>query len=213
MRRRPPPPVTAAVPPWGTALVEGLSARLEGSGLVDERRPASTRVVAVDGWSGSGKSALASWLAPALGAPCVPVEDFVPGWHGLAESVRLLVRWVLEPLAAGEAARWRRWDWAAGGWGEEVSLAPAPLVLVEGCGAGAAAARPWLDTLVWLEVGAGERARRLRARDDWVIYAPWAQVWSDQERALRAGDDPRRHADAVVEDRPSGTRVAWRDAP
>ncbi len=169
------------------------------------RRSAGGRgcgIIAIDGWSGSGKTCLAGRLAPAIGAPCVHLDDWVPGWHGLARSVELLVEWVLRPLAAGRRARWRRWDWDAGSWGAWETVAASGLLVVEGCGAGSPLARPWLSALVWIAVDDEERARRLRARPDWPTYEPWAAMWADQERALRAGDDPAATADVVVEPGP-----------
>ncbi|HLI02219.1 MAG TPA: hypothetical protein VKV06_15630 [Acidimicrobiales bacterium] len=183
-------------------LAAGLRARAA--------RRAGTGVVAIDGWSGSGKTSLADRLAPALGAPCVHLDDFVPGWDGLARSVDLLVQWVLEPLAAGRPARLGIWDWTGGEWGAWRTLPPAELVLVEGCGSGAAAARPWLAALAWLDVDAASRRRRLEARPDWPGYAPFADRWSAQEEALRAGDDPAALADAVIR-WPAGDREAFDD--
>ncbi len=168
--------------------------------------------MAIDGWSGSGKTSLADRLAPAIDAPCVHLDDLVPGWSGLARSVELLVEWVLAPLAAAGPARWRRWDWEAGAFGKWEILAPTELVVVEGCGAGSALARPWLSGLIWISVDDEERSRRLKARPDWPTYAPWADMWGRQERELRAGEDPLASADAVVEtgDDPIGElRVTW----
>jgi hypothetical protein len=168
--------------------------------------------VAIDGWSGSGKTALADRMAPALDAACFHLDDVVPGWSGLARSVELLVAWVLAPLAESRPARWRRWDWEAGTFGKWEVLVPTELVIVEGCGAGSALARPWLSGLIWIAVDDDERARRLKARPDWPTYAPWADMWAEQERALRAGEDPPATADAVVEpgDDPLGRlRVTW----
>jgi hypothetical protein len=170
-----------------------------------EPRPAapaeSSRVIAVDGWSGSGKTWLGDRLAAALDAPCVHLDDWVPGWHGLRRSVELLVDWVLLPVATGGEAGWRCWDWDLDAFGPWQSLAPPPggVIVVEGCGAGSPLARPWLSELVWLAADTDERSRRLRARPDWALYQPWAAIWADQERALRAGDDPAEAAGVVVE--------------
>ena len=60
------------------------------------------RVVGIDGMSGSGKSSFARRLASELAAPVLSVDDLVPGWEAIAESVGLLADWVLRPLA-GEA--------------------------------------------------------------------------------------------------------------
>jgi cytidylate kinase len=182
-------------------LADGLRRRLAGR--------SGRTFVGVDGWSGSGKTTLGLELATALRGPCVHLDDLVPGWHGLASSVDRLVAEVLPALAAGRPARWQTWDWAADAWDGWSEQAPAPLVVVEGCGAGAVAVRPWLTALVWLEVDEEERTRRLREREDWALYEAWVAVWGAQERDLRAGDDPRPHADAVVEDGRTRTRLRW----
>lgn len=194
------PAVSGELPAGSVAaLAAGLRARLAA--------PAGPALVAIDGWSGSGKTTLAAGLAAALGGvPVVHAEDLVTGWYGLARSVERLAGDVLPALAAGRPARWRSWDWAAGAYGPEQTQPPAPLLVVEGCGAGAAPVRPWLAALVWLEVAPEERAARLRARQDWPTYEPWVQVWARQERRLRTGDDPRPHADVTVA---GGARLEW----
>jgi hypothetical protein len=171
-------------------------------------------VVAVDGWSGSGKTSLAERLAPHLDAPCLHLDDWVPGWEGLERSVELLVEWVLAPLADGRPARWRRWDWAAGRWEGWNDVPDSAVLVVEGSGAGSAAVRPWLSTSLWIAADDVERERRLRARTDWATYEPWVAVWARQERRLRAGEDPTATADAVLElgaDPDGPLRVTWTD--
>jgi hypothetical protein len=199
-----------SVPDFARAVVERM-----------DQVPAPTtnaRVIAIDGYSGSGKTYLADRVALALGAECVHLDVFVPGWFGLARSVELLVEWVLEPLAAGRGAGWRRWDWERhefGKW-EALAVRVGGIVIVEGCGAGSRGALPWLSTLIWVDATTEERGRRLRARHDWNVYEPWFEVWADQEHVLRTSDDPAVVADAVVtmnEGRPDRTdtvNVAWR---
>jgi hypothetical protein len=200
-----PAPAQVLTPAALAAALDALTqARAGGKG--------GTRVIAIDGWSGSGKTSLAEHLAPALGAACLHLDDWVPGWHGLARSVELLVEWVLQPLALGRPARWRPWNWARAGFDPWEVVAPAELIVVEGCGAGSALARPWLTAQVWISIDDDERARRLHARPDWATYAPWADMWAAQEAALRAGEDPPALADAVVEvgsETPEQLQVRW----
>lgn len=165
-------------------------------------RPAvgGVRLVTVDGYSGAGKSRLSNRLARALDrAPTVHLDFFYPGWDGLSAAVGLAVDWVAVPLTAGRPARWRRWDWTEGRFAEWRETRWAPVVLLEGCGAGSAALRPFTSTAIWVETPAPLRERRLRARHDWPGYAPHRAGWAAQEEAHFAAERPWEHADVVVD--------------
>jgi hypothetical protein len=182
----------------------GVGRRLDLAGVVAlvGERPAvgEVRLVTVDGYSGSGKSRLTGWLARALGrVPTVHLDFFYPGWDGLADGVALAVDWVAAPLTAGRPARWRRFDWAAGRFAEWRETPWAPVVVLEGCGAGAAALRSFTSTAVWVDTPAELREQRLRARADWPGYAPHRARWAAQEDALFAAERPWEHAAAVVD--------------
>ena len=158
------------------------------------------RLVTVDGHSGAGKSRLTGQLAAALGrVPTVHLDFFYPGWDGLAAGVGLAVEWVAEPLAAGRPARWRRWDWTADRFAEWQETPWAPVVVLEGCGAGSAALRRYASTAVWVDTPAQRRDERLRARGDWMRYAPYRARWVAQEEALFAVERPWERADVVVD--------------
>jgi hypothetical protein len=169
--------------------------------LVRDRPPVGAlRLVTVDGRSGAGKSRLTGRLATALGrAPSVHLDFFYPGWEGLADVVPLARAWVAEPLAAGRPARWRRWDWTAHRWAEWHETPFAPVVVLEGCGAGAGALAPFVSTAVWVEAPADLRDRRLRARLDWPRYAPHRPGWIEREEAFYAAERPWERADLVVD--------------
>lgn len=168
---------------------------------VRERPPVGAlRLVTVDGHSGAGKSRLTARLKRFLDrAPSVHLDFFYPGWDGLAAAVDLAVGWVAEPLVEGRAARWRRWDWEAGVFAEWRETPWAPFVVLEGCGAGSGALRPFTSTAIWVETPAALRERRLRARRDWPRYAPHRARWAAQEDAHFARERPWEHADLVVD--------------
>lgn len=160
-------------------------------------------VLAVDGRSGAGKSELADAVAAALRARGAAVrllalEEAYPGWSGLAAGVRAVAEGVLAPLARGERGSFRRYDWVAGRPDGTVTVPPdADVLVVEGCGAGAAVCAPFVDALVWLE--APEPVRRDRAlRRDGGSWADLWEHWATQESALLTERDARAAADLVL---------------
>jgi hypothetical protein len=170
-----------------------------------------TRVVGVDGLSGSGKSGFARRLAAELGAPVLTVDDLVPGWDALAASVILLTEWVLRPLAAGRPACWRKYDWIAGRPGEWAGIEPGGFVVVEGCCVGLPPAAQALSYLIWIDTPAAERRRRLELRPDWGTYQPFAERWARQENALQADADTPGRADLVVDNSEPSRAGEWAD--
>ena len=177
-----------------------LVARLAALALAAPARAGSTRLVAVDGPSGAGKTTLAEALAQRLDAPVVHMDDLYPGWDGLLES-RLRVRdWVVAPLRDGRPPRYRRWDWARSEYGKWVQPDPSDVVVLEGCGSGALDSADALSLLVWVD--ADEVVRRTRGLRRDPGYVDFWNRWADQERELYAGDRTRARADVVVDTTP-----------
>ncbi|WP_150240804.1 uridine kinase family protein [Nocardiopsis quinghaiensis] len=176
---------------------------------VPSPRAGRIRVVAVEGRSGAGKSTVAEEFCTSLAARgeaarVLTMEDLYPGWEGLAEAPGLLREWVLEPLARGERAAWRRYDWERGAFAREWTALPdgvaaGGILVVEGSGSGAAAVRDLLDLLVWVAAPDDERSLRLDGRWDAAVYAPYRSVWAEQEEAFHRRDRPREHADVVID--------------
>jgi uridine kinase len=160
-------------------------------------RAGATRVVAIDGRSGSGKTSLAAAVASQLGAPVVSLEGLYGGWDGLEHGIVLLVSEVLEPLAAGRAARVPRYDWAAQEWADPVLLEPPAALIVEGVGAGARRAAAFASLLVWLEVPARTRKKRALDRDG-ETFAPYWDQWAAQEDLLLARERTPDRADIII---------------
>jgi uridine kinase len=160
-------------------------------------RAGRTRVVAIDGRSGSGKTSLAAALGDQLKAPVVSLEDLYGGWDGLERGIDLLVSTVLEPLAAGEAARVPRYDWVAGEWAEPVLLEPPAALIVEGVGTGALRPAAFASLLIWLEVPAATRKRRALDRDG-ETFAPYWDQWAAQEDLMLTRERTPERADITL---------------
>ncbi|WP_066905992.1 hypothetical protein [Millisia brevis] len=158
-----------------------------------------TVIVGIDGRAGSGKTTIAAAVARALGdCPIVHMDDIYPGWDGLAASIPILVADILEPIAAGRPARFRRWDWAAAAPGAVREIPPPATLVIEGVGSGARPTAAFVDVPVWIDAPAQVRKQRALARDGEMFAANWDR-WRDQEELLFT-DDPVWERAAIVLD-------------
>lgn len=195
-RTMPPPLLTPGNP------IHDLASRLR-------RLPPScgpVRLIGVDGHAGSGKTTFTGSLAAALGgAPVLHLDDIATheelfGWTG-----RLLSE-VIEPLGRGETARYAPYDWTARAFGPLTELPAAPVVLLEGVGAGRRALRPWLARLLWMELPHEQAWERGRRRDGGEQSDFW-DGWVQAELRHFAEDPTRPFADHVVRQCPKGYEV------
>ena len=175
--------VTVPVTMGPDEVARELAPRL--SALAGERAPASfdeksdklgVPVVTIDGYSGSGKSTLAAALARLVnGWQVLHLDDWYPGWDGLAAGARIARR-IAADLRGGRASSYEVWDWEAGETGATIRVPLAPTI-IEGCGAIEAEA----DLAIWIaDPGEGERRSRALARDG-QTYAPHWRRWADQD--------------------------------
>ncbi|WP_414720377.1 uridine kinase family protein [Streptomyces sp.] len=164
------------------------------------------RLVAVDGHAGSGKSTLAGRLAEALGgAPVLHLDD-VASHDALFEWTDRVLEQVIAPFSRGEPARYRVYDWVRRVFGGERMLPPAPVVLVEGVGAGRRALRPHLACLLWMDLPPGESWARGRRRDGPGLADFW-DGWERAEERHFAADPSRPYAHWLVRQCRNGYRM------
>lgn len=116
------------------------------------------------------------------------MDEIYPGWDGLARSVHTLPTDILEPLAAGRVAAYRRWDWSAAAPGAVARIPDADVVIVEGVGSTVHDRRDDFALTVWVHAPAALRLDRACARDGQGDYGPHAAQWAAQEDALFGPD-------------------------
>jgi len=165
-------------------------------------RCGATKVVAIDGPSGAGKTDFAAALAQRLpSAYVLHMDDLYPGWDGLEQAVADLHDQVLAPLARGERAAYRGWDWEHERYAGWHSLPLTELLVVDGVGSGAGRNAELESVLIWLEADPDVRFRRGIERDGETYLANW-QRWAAQEQVLFAADMTRQRADLILDTSP-----------
>jgi uridine kinase len=158
----------------------------------------TTRVVAIDGLGGAGKSTLAARLAQRLdGALVVHTDDFA-SWETPIDWWPRLVEQVLDPLAVNRAGRYQRYDWDTARLAEWIDVPPDAFVVLEGVSAAREAFRPYLALSVWVETPRDERLRRGLARDGEHMRERWLD-WMAAEDAYVEREQPQRHVDIVLD--------------
>ncbi|MEV0092745.1 hypothetical protein [Streptomyces sp. NPDC050738] len=185
-------------------------ARLAGSLSALPASCGPVRLIGIDGHAGSGKSTFAENLGEALGgAPVLHLDDVATHQDLFAWTDRLLET-VIGPLARGAAARYAPYDWTLRGFGPERELRPAPVVLIEGVGAGRRAVRPFLAALLWMDLVAEESWARGRRRDG-PAQAEFWDGWTAAEVRHFSEDPSKRFADLLVRQRRTG--YEWLQRP
>jgi uridine kinase len=177
-----------------------------------ERDGEGCMVIGIDGAGGSGKSTIARQLA--LAAPDIQVialDDFYrPSRERYAGPIaqrpiaadydlERLRREVLEPLASGRPAAYRRYDWEADAVGTERVVVEKPSVVLEGIYSSSATLAPFLDAVIWVECPRELRLARGLARDGEPARARWELDWMPGEDLYLEKEGPRERADFVCD--------------
>lgn len=145
-------------------------------------------------------------MAAALdGAPVLHLDDIASHEQLFAWTERLTTQ-VIDPLARGESGYYTPYDWRARHFGAPRPLPAAPVVLLEGVGAGRRALRPHLAGLLWMELPREESWTRGRLRDGAEQREFW-DGWVEAEHAHFAVDPSRPHADLLILQTPTGYEV------
>jgi para-aminobenzoate synthetase len=177
-------------------------------------------LVAIDGASGSGKSALAALIAARLDAALVPADDFFAAqltdadWDARTPTERAAdaLDWrrlrveALEPLLAGRPAQWHPFDFSAGtrpdgtyGFSTRAEVCePKPVVVVEGADACRPELADLIDWSVLVEAPVEVRHRRLARREDPRFLAAWHARWDAAENWYFSQVMPRSAFDRIV---------------
>jgi len=161
-----------------------------------------TRIVAVDGPGGAGKSSLADRLAHELGAQIIHTDDFA-SWENPVDWWPDLIALALEPLAAGRAAGYTPTSWG-GKQREPLVIEPTGIVILEGVTASRQAFQPYLSYSIWIETPRDLRLQRGLERDGEHARPQWER-WMEAEDQYIETERPAERADIVL----AGDRDTW----
>ncbi len=158
---------------------------------------AGTRVILIDGPAGSGKTTLAGRLAEVLDCQVLHGDDMYEGWDGLA-TLWEIERQIIEPLAAGQPGRFRRWDWYESQRAEEIVVPPANFVILEGVGVASPEARAYAGLVLWIEAPWDVCLERGMARDGVGMRDEWV-AFHETERIVHHVGGTRGAADVILD--------------
>lgn len=173
-------------------LIEEIATRVVGCAP----RLGSTRLVAVDGPGGAGKSTLAAKLAVACDATLLHTDDFA-SWDNQIDWWPRLEQQILKPIAEGRAGRYQRYDWNTRALSEWHELVPPEVLILEGVSSARAEVRDRLSLSIWVDTPADIRLARGLERDGAGALPTW-QRWMTAEDTHFATDRTRDHADVIV---------------
>ena len=185
--------------------------------LSNHNRPV---VVAVDGGSGAGKSALAFLIQRKLDTALIPLDGFfsadIPDhrWDEFTaeEKLKRVFDWnrlryqVIIPLLRGKTATWRPFDFESGlrvdgTYGAQDELKqqePADVILIEGAYSAGPGLANLVDLTILVEVPVEKRHARLETREEKGFLKRWHQIWDEVESHYFTKVKPKGSFDVVV---------------
>ena len=165
-----------------------------------------SRIVAIDGCGGAGKSTLATKLAVLLDdCPVIHTDDFASWDHPLDWYPRMIAQ-VLEPLRQNRPTRYQKFDWQKKQLEEWETVEPCPVVLVEGVSTARVEFRLYLSLAIFVETDRELRLQRGLERDGEEALPLWQQ-WMAEEDAYLLRGRPKECADVVIS---GNTGDLWR---
>ncbi len=157
----------------------------------------TTKIIAIDGQGGAGKSTFANQLSKALGgAPIIRTDDFA-SWDNPLKWWPRVIEQVLRPISENQTAHYQRYDWDKKQMAEWHDVEPAPHIILEGVSASREAFRPYLAFSIWVNTPREERLRRGLERDGEGAKDKWAKWMADEDDYVKR-EQPEQKADIVI---------------
>ena len=177
-----------------------MNSLLEIKNLISESKSPEgikTRIVAIDGCGGAGKSTLAAKLAALLDdCPLIHTDDFA-SWDRPLDWYPRMITQVLEPLGQNRPTRYQKFDWQANQLGQWETVKPCSFVILEGVSSSRSEFRPYLSFSIYIETDRDLRLKRGLERDGEAALPLWQQ-WMAEEDEYLLRDQPQEYTDVVI---------------
>ena len=129
-----------------------------------------SRIIAIDGPAGSGKTTLAKRICDTITIKKIEIvhmDDLYDGWeNALTENLtRTLLHQIVVPVSQGKGFGYRKYDWLQQRFGEIQQFDAPELLILEGVGSGQKVIRRYTDQLIWIDIDDETGLQRVLQRD------------------------------------------------
>lgn len=186
-------------PEFGPGRCEPI-ASLVGELMSRKSSPSGPFLMAIDGRSSNGKSTVAAEIATVVPGSTVVHTDDIAWWHSRFDWDDLLVDGIIAPLRRGEDVNYRPPAWEAREREGTITIpSEAPLVVIEGVGAGRGSIAEHVDAVIWVQADLDITERRNRERvEAGEIDQAGYEGWMAEEVPFLASERIWERADLIV---------------
>lgn len=143
-----------------------------------EHKGHATKLIAIDGHGGAGKSYLADHLASRLSAQVIHIDDFGrPGRPYDAWDWTRFREQVLTPLLSDAPAHYQRYDWNADRLEDWIDVPVGGVVIAEGVSVTRTELGDTWDLTIWVDAPYDLRLTRGVERDGELMRDVWTSQW------------------------------------
>ena len=170
--------------------------------LATREKCGATKIIAIDGRAGSGKTTLAADLTLALSlensVTLVHMDEIYEGWAAaLGPSLTATLERLLEALSRKEPYALPIYDWGKGVFLTSRTIAPTQMLILDGVGSAQAKVREYAAATIWLDIEAEIGLERVLQRDGQGIVNEMRQWQRDEENHF-ALDKTREYSDFIL---------------
>lgn len=162
----------------------------------------STRIIAIDGRAGAGKTTLAKELFLALSAhhevSVIHLDEIYAGWDlALGQTLTDSLSQILESFSRNKIATFPIYDWVFGEFDSTREILPGNLIIIEGVGSAQRIVRDVAAATIWIDIDPHVGLRRVLERDG-ISIENQMKLWQMREEEHFLADATRESVDFIL---------------